>query len=93
MRIYFLTHLSNILDAAENGLYNAVIVDAALTGYISDCMMNFVLKVNAAVSTMSTLQSFETKMFDLEDLFKIAEFTEFVIVTVPKEGLYLDGFR
>ena len=55
-------------------------------------MMNFVLKVNAAVSTKSTLQSFEMKMCDIEDLFKNAEFTEFVIVTVPKEGLYLDGF-
>eukprot|EP00815_Leptocylindrus_aporus_P006791 CAMPEP_0116061872 /NCGR_PEP_ID=MMETSP0322-20121206/7355_1 /TAXON_ID=163516 /ORGANISM="Leptocylindrus danicus var. apora, Strain B651" /LENGTH=229 /DNA_ID=CAMNT_0003546937 /DNA_START=103 /DNA_END=789 /DNA_ORIENTATION=+ len=43
----------NILDSAENGLYNAVIVDAAPTGYISDCMMNFVLKVNAVVSTKS----------------------------------------
>ena len=59
LRIYFLTHLSNVLDSAENGLYNAVVVDAAPTGYISDCMMNFVLKVNAVVSTKSTLQSFE----------------------------------
>jgi len=92
LRIYFLIHLSNVLDSAENGLCNAVIVDAAPTGYISDCMMNFVLKVNAAVSTKSSLQSFEMKMFDLEDLFKNAEFTEFEIVTVPKEGLYLDGF-
>ena len=92
MRLYFLAHLSNVLDSAENGSYNAVIVDTAPTGYISDCMMNFVLKVNAAVSTKYTLQSFEMKMCDIEDLFKNAEFTEFVIVTVPKEGLYLDGF-
>ena len=92
MRIYFLTHLSNISDSAENGLYNAVIVDTAPTGYISDCMINFVLKVNAAVSAKSTLQSFQMKMFDLEDLFINAESTEFLIATVLKEGLYLDGF-
>ena len=62
-------------------------MDAAPTGYISDCTMNFVLKVNAAVSTKSTLQSFEMEMFDLEDLLKSAEFIEVVIFAVPKEGL------
>lgn len=72
LRIYFLTHLSNISDSAENGLYNAVIVDAAPTGYISDCMMNFVLKVNAVVSTKSTLQSFEMKMF--KNIFTLKDF-------------------
>jgi len=55
-------------------------------------MINFVLKVNAAVSAKSTLQSFQMKMFDLEDLFINAESTEFLIATVLKEGLYLDGF-
>ena len=92
MRLYFLAHLSNVLDSAKNGSYNAVIVNTAPTDYISDCMMNFILKVNAAVSAKSTLQSFQMKMFDLEDLFINAESTEFLIVTVLKEGLYLDGF-
>jgi len=92
LRLYFLAHLSNVLESAENGSYNAVIVDTAPTGYISDCMINFVLKVNAAVSAKSTLQSFQMKMFDLEDLFINAESTEFLIATVLKEGLYLDGF-
>ena len=47
---------------------------------------------SAAASAKSTLQSFQIKMFDLEDLFIDAESTEFLIVTVLIEGLYLDGF-
>ena len=54
--------------------------------------MNFILKVNAAVSAKSTFQSFQMKTFDLDDLFITAESTEFLIVTVLIEGLYLDGF-
>jgi len=62
LRINFLTHLSNVLDSAKNGSYNAVIVNTAPTDYISDCMMNFILKVNAAVNAKSTLQSFQMKI-------------------------------
>ena len=68
LRIYFLIHLSNVLDSAENGSYDIVIVDTAPTGHtlrllalptFLDGFLGKLIELRAKLSGFaSTLQAF-----------------------------------